>query len=166
MTALVLPVIAGIFVFIGSTWLGSFSLMGARPDLALLVLLVYAHRRGIQRGQIAGFLVGLLQDILGASPLGFYALLGLIAGIVAGATKDAFRTDSILAPPMLVLAVMLARSVGSLLLSLILVSSEIRSVLFSLSHLTEIGMNIVLAPFVFLIFDLLMGRFEGKGANY
>lgn len=166
MRALLLPFIAGILVFVGSTWFGGFSVFGARPDPALLVLLVYAHRQGIQRGQIAGFVVGLLKDILGASPIGFYALLGMLSGVVAGSTKDAFRTDSILAPPMLALAVMLARSVAALILSLILASPEIRTVLVSVPYLLEIGLYVVLAPFFFLFLDLLMRRIDGKGTSW
>jgi len=160
MTALILPLIAGGMVFIGSTWLGDVAIWGAKPDLALLVLMVYAHRQGIQRGQIAGFAIGILLDLLGASPIGFYAVLGMITGVVAGATKDAFRTDSILAPPMLALAVMLARSIAAFILSLILGLNEMRVLLWSAAYLIEIGLNIVLAPIVFLLVDLLMRRVD------
>lgn len=166
MTTIVLPAIAAFLVFVRTTWLAEFTLWGAQPDLALLVIIVYAHRHGIQKGQVAGFLVGLLHDALSVSPIGFYAVLGLATGVISGATKEAFRTDSILAPPMLALAVMVIRSIVAILLSLILGLPEVRSAVFSISHLAEIGMNVLLSPFVFLATEPLIRRLDRRGGGF
>lgn len=166
MMKLVLPAFAAFLVFVRATWLGDFTIASAQPDLALLVLIVFAHRYGIQRGQIAGFFIGLLQDALGGSPIGFYAVLGLSSGAIAGVTRDAFRTDSILAPPMLTIAVMIARSFIAVLLSLILGMPEVRSVVFSVPYLIEMVLNIVLAPVVFLLLAWLIDRVEQRGGGY
>jgi rod shape-determining protein MreD len=163
-TALILPGVAALFVLIRTTWLSGFTIAGAQPDIALLVILFYANRSGIQRGQIAGFSVGLLQDALSISPIGFHAVLGLVSGVIAGSTRESFRTDSILAPPMLAAVVIAVRFVFTLFLSVPAGDPELRSSLFSLSYLIESGMTIVIAPIVFAILQPIHARLARRNA--
>lgn len=57
---------------------------GSVPDLALVLLCVYAVERGPTRATCLGFVVGLLRDSVGAGVLGSGALVGAVSGYVAG----------------------------------------------------------------------------------
>ena len=47
-----------------TTFIPFLSLSGTLPDLLLIWVVVYAIRRGQIEGMVAGFLVGLLEDLL------------------------------------------------------------------------------------------------------
>lgn len=57
---------------------------GFTPDLLILWVLAFGIRRGRMEATIAGFAVGLLQDITTTQFLGLAALSKSIAGFVAG----------------------------------------------------------------------------------
>lgn len=61
---------------------------GSVPDFALVLLCVYAVERGSTRATCVGFVVGLLRDSVGAGVLGSGALVGAIAGYMAGRLGD------------------------------------------------------------------------------
>ncbi len=60
------------------------AILGVVPDLFLLLVLWIALRQGRFAGTIAGFAIGLLQDVLLADVLGLNAFAKSIAGFVAG----------------------------------------------------------------------------------
>jgi len=60
------------------------SLWGARPDLMLLVVLVWAVVRGIDEGLVWGFIGGLIVDLLSGGPLGATVLALLAVAFLAG----------------------------------------------------------------------------------
>lgn len=60
------------------------------PDLILIVLVSYSLRKGPNLGMTAGFLTGLLQDLLSTQFLGLIALSKTIAGFIAGSLAGKF----------------------------------------------------------------------------
>ncbi len=68
------PVALVIAVAIQSSLLAYFPVLGAQPELALLVALAVAFEEGPEWGAISGFFAGLLIDLLGVIPLGISAL--------------------------------------------------------------------------------------------
>ncbi len=66
-----------------------------RPDLILIVLVFYALRWGPNFGMTAGFMVGLLQDLVSTHFIGLAALSKTIAGFLAGNLSEKFaaRTE-------------------------------------------------------------------------
>lgn len=60
------------------------NLWGARPDLMLLVVLVWAVVRGMDEGLVWGFIGGLIIDLLSGGPLAATALALLAAVFLAG----------------------------------------------------------------------------------
>jgi rod shape-determining protein MreD len=66
-----------------------------RPDLILIVLVSFSLRKGPNWGMTAGFIGGLLQDLVGAQILGLNALAKTMAGFIAGilSGKLAVRTE-------------------------------------------------------------------------
>ena len=166
MTTIVLPMIGALCVVVRTTWLADFSIVGAQPEIAMLVIAYYGHQSGVQKGQIAGFVVGLVHDALSVAPIGFYAVLGLVSGAIAGTTRDAFLTDSFMAPPALTLVVMLARSAIAIAMSVILRLPEVRYQVFSVANLAELGLTVVAAPIVFALLRPLQERLDRRGVRY
>ena len=67
-----------------SVLLSRVNLWGARPDLMLLVVLVWAVVRGVNAGLVWGFIGGLVVDLLSGGPLGTTVLALLSVVLVAG----------------------------------------------------------------------------------
>jgi rod shape-determining protein MreD len=69
-----------------------------RPDLLLIVLVAFALQKGPNLGMTAGFVVGLVQDILSTQYLGLTALSKTISGFLAGILRGKFaaRTEFLL----------------------------------------------------------------------
>ncbi len=59
-------------------------LLGARPNLMLLVVLIWAVLRGIDEGLLWAFIGGLILDLLSGGPLGSMTLALVAAAYVAG----------------------------------------------------------------------------------
>ncbi len=62
-----------------------------RPDLVLIVLVFYALRMGPNLGMTAGFVTGLIQDLVSLHYLGLTALAKTVAGFTAGALGGKFE---------------------------------------------------------------------------
>ena len=60
------------------------NLWGARPDLMLLVVFVWAVVRGVDEGLVWGFIGGLIVDLLSGGPLGATVLALLSVVLLAG----------------------------------------------------------------------------------
>jgi rod shape-determining protein MreD len=59
-----------------------------RPDLIILVVIYTGYRFGVINATITGFLLGIIQDLLGTNLLGISALSNCIVGFLAGQTKQ------------------------------------------------------------------------------
>lgn len=163
MVSLVLAGISALFVVLQTTWFASWTLAGARPDLVLIVLTVSAHHTGVQRGQISGFLVGIVEDILSIAPLGFHAILRLVHTAVVGLTNGAVQADKLLTPMLLVGLATLIKQVTGVLFSYLIGSEEIVSAIFSMTTAVELGLNILIAPIGFWALTPVVRRFSRKG---
>ncbi|MCL2049503.1 MAG: rod shape-determining protein MreD [Defluviitaleaceae bacterium] len=89
---------------IQASLLPHFSIMEVTPDTALVLIVSYAILRGEIEGGIFGFFAGLIQDALGGTVLGFYALLGFLLGYVCGKPFRDFFKDNYFLPFFVVLA--------------------------------------------------------------
>ncbi len=65
-----------------------------RPDIILIVLVAYSLRFGPNWGMTAGFVTGLLQDVVSVHLLGLAALSNTVAGFVAGSLSGKFNERS------------------------------------------------------------------------
>jgi rod shape-determining protein MreD len=71
------------------TWL---PLMAWRPDLMLVVVVIWSLQRGLREGLVWAFFGGALMDLLSAGPFGAFTLALLVAALVAGlAHRAAFN---------------------------------------------------------------------------
>jgi len=75
---------------------------GIHPDLLLVVVVALALLADGKKGAIIGLAAGLLQDVLAAAPLGFFAFGKTLAGLVAGVLAREVYRDFLPAPLMVV----------------------------------------------------------------
>ena len=127
---------------------------GVTPDFALLILVLSANQHGSLKGQGSGFAAGLLQDFLSITPLGFHALSRTVIGYLFGAFKGKIFIDPLLIP---ILFAVIATAVKALLgyVTLAVFSPNHAETVFSLSLVIEIGLNAIIAPFLFGLLKLL-----------
>ena len=123
--------------------------MRAKPDLALVILVFLAHRRGSMYGQIAGFAAGMIQDYLSLAPLGFHALIGTAIGFAYGITAGNVFADPIFVPMVFVAVATLVKGIIAAILGAIFGLDPAASTIASRHLWIELGYNAFLAPFLF-----------------
>ena len=57
---------------------------GIVPDVAIVVVVLLALRRGAEAGCLSGFALGLVQDVVAGGPMGLHALSKALVGFAAG----------------------------------------------------------------------------------
>lgn len=83
---------------IQSTILNYFEIYNVKPNLLMIFIVLFALLRGNVEGAVIGFFTGLSQDIISGKAIGFYALLGLYLGFVAGSlNKRLYRENFLVA---------------------------------------------------------------------
>lgn len=158
MTTIALIAIAAGVALLQSTWIARLTILGARPDLVLLVLSVTAYYRGTQRGQISGFVVGMVEDAVSLAPLGFNAVLRLWHAAVVGLTRSSVMPGPILTPILLTTGAFVVRLIGSVIVGWIVGIDGVAAQVFSLVTLIEAFLTVALAPVAFLIARPFAGR--------
>lgn len=77
---------------------------GVHPDILFVVVVALALLSDSKRGALTGLCVGLLQDILFASPLGFFSFGKMLAGMLAGMLAHEIYRDMVWVPMLTVAA--------------------------------------------------------------
>lgn len=67
-----------------------FGLSGVKPDLFLILVVVFSLYHGKRKGEVFGFLAGLLQDSLSSGYLGVNALAKTVVGYLGGSWRKQF----------------------------------------------------------------------------
>ena len=132
--------------YVQLTWLSGFGQVGLTVDVVLLVLVYVAAQLGAHRGQILGFGVGLLEDALGLSPLGYYAVVRLAVGLASGALKGKLREGRVLRSLVLVAGALGVRYVSATLVALAANVTDAVGRMYSGIGLAEAGITLALAP--------------------
>jgi rod shape-determining protein MreD len=144
-----------------STLLSHIAIYGAVPDLALLILVFSAYANGSMAGQLTGFSSGILLDFLSAAPLGLNAFIRTLIGALAGILKGAFFLDFFILPMLLCAASTLLKALVFFLLHWLLSGSIPAYPLAAPVLWVELGLNTVIAPFLFA----LLKRFKALYAE-
>jgi rod shape-determining protein MreD len=152
---LITTLLLGAAVLLQSTLLRRVALSGMKPDLALIVLVFVAVRRGSMTAQVSGFLSGLLEDVLSLAPLGFNALIRTLLGFFYGLTAGSIFVDPVLMPVLLILIATILKGLASSLLVVIFGIQALGFSIFTGPLWIEVGYNAVLAPFLFAPLRLL-----------
>ncbi len=127
---------------------------GVTPDFALVILILSANQHGSFKAQTTGFISGITQDILSITPLGLHALSRTLIGYIYGAFRGKLFMDPILMPMLMAaLGTFLKAVFGFLILSVF--AHDYSSIVFTASLGVEVGLNALIAPFLFGLLKLL-----------
>ena len=126
----------------------------AKPDLALCILVYTAYVNGAMTGQVAGFFSGIILDFISGAPLGFNSFIRTLIGGITGFLKGTFYLDPIFLPMALCAAATIIKALLYYLLHLLFSGLIPHYSLFSLVFWVELGMNTLLAPFLFALLKL------------
>ena len=124
------------------------------PDISLIFLVFIAYMNGVMTGQLTGFVSGFLMDFISAAPLGFHAFVRTLTGALAGFLKGTFFVGFFLLPMSLCAGATLFKALVYYLLHLILEGAVPFYNVIGLEFLIELGMNTLLAPFLFFFLKL------------
>jgi len=121
------------------------------PDFLLLIVVFNAMFCGTFRGGVAGFLVGLAEDLFFGRFIGLNALSKCLVGLLSGSLSKSIFKENIWVPVINVF-------VGSLLsLLVVFVAGHLAGARWYVSHISyqslfEVLLNVCLVPFVYAPF--------------
>ena len=122
--------------------------LGAVPDLALIVIVAIALRYGAIWGAIAGFVAGLLIDIAVQAPLGASSVALTPVGWAAGVWADRRRRISLgMAVSVLLVATTLA-IVGDVLVTIAIEGQDVAWGTFAIHAVAEVAFTLLLGIIV------------------
>jgi rod shape-determining protein MreD len=139
--------------------ISSLQVLGATPDLLLVVLVSAALLRGAITGAIAGFAAGLIVDVATLGTLGVTALLLTLVGYWAGRYGETTGRGRTYAPLLAVLAATVLFGVGAYLLNYML-GEAVSAHAALLPVLPALLLNGILAYPVHGLMGRLVGRTE------
>ena len=135
----------------------------AVPDIALCILIYSAYVNGVMTGQLGGFFSGVFIDFLSAAPLGLNAFIRTLTGALTGLLKGTFFLDTVFLP-MILCALATIFKAGILFFLNIFYAEAVPSYsFFALTFWAELGLNTVLAPFLFALLKLCSSLLTGQG---
>ena len=102
-------------LLVQTTFIPFVAIGGFVPDLLLVWVIYTALRRGQIEATIAGFLVGLLQDLVATQLFGLAALSKTVAGFLAGYFYNENKIDQILGTYQFILIVGLCSIVHNIM---------------------------------------------------
>ena len=160
------PVFLAIFIFVGitllqTTLLDFIAVRGIIPDLALILLVFLAVRRGSMNGQVVGFLGGIVEDIVSLSPLGFHSLIRALLGFLSGLLHGIIILDLVFVPFFLIAGSMIIKGIVTYLMALIF-SLRINHYILEMDFWFEALFTSFLAPGLFFILGLIPDLRQSK----
>lgn|GEM_PF-124125 len=73
------------------------AIFGVKPNLFIVFIIVVGLTNGSETGAVVGFVTGLVMDSYSPTPVGVYALIGLLLGGLSGfSNRNFFRDNYIL----------------------------------------------------------------------
>ena len=138
------------------TLINSITILGLKPDLIMVVVVVFSLLKGEKEGTISGFASGLLQDIFSTGLLGINALAKTVIGFTCGILKEKIFYEHILF--LIPVITFIASFMQSILIFLLLRAFGIEyGLVWSLKQiaLPEALYSSLLSPFIFLAINKL-----------
>ncbi len=152
-----------VFLILGSAILqtaliGRVSVFGSQPDLSLALIVSVALLRGPFHGEVAGFVSGLLHDLLsGGTPLGVQSFSKVVIGYGIGFIRGRLYSDNLITQLVSGFAATLAHKAITLIhQSLIFADTQFLQIRFSGLLLVAI-LNSILVVVVFRILRKFIG---------
>jgi len=138
------------------TLINSVTILGIKPDLIMVVVVVFSLLKGEKEGTISGFASGLLQDIFSIGLLGINALAKTVIGFICGILKEKIFHEHMLF--LIPVITFIASFIQSILVFLLLHAFGTEyNLVWSLKQVTlpEALYSSLLAPFIFLVINKL-----------
>lgn len=138
------------------TLINSVTILGIKPDLILIVVVVFSLLKGAKEGTISGFTSGLLQDIFSVGILGINALAKTVIGFICGIIKEKIFHEHILF--IIPVITFISSFIQSILIFLLLRAFGTEyNLAWSLKQvaLPEALYSSLLSPFIFLMINKL-----------
>ena len=138
------------------TLINSVTILGLKPDLIMVVVVVFSLRKGEKEGTISGFASGLLQDIFSTGLLGINALAKTVIGFTCGILKEKIFHEHILF--IIPIITFISSFLQSIVIFLLLRAFGIDyNLVWSLKQiaLPEALYSSLLSPFIFLAINKL-----------
>jgi len=139
------------------TLINSITILGVKPDLIMVVVVVFSLLKGEKEGAISGFASGFLQDIFSTGLLGINALAKTVIGFTCGILKEKIFHEHILF--LIPVITFIASITQSILIFLLLRAFGIEyNLAWSLKQvaLPEALYSSLLSPFIFLAINKLL----------
>jgi len=143
------------------TLINSITILGLKPDLIMVVVIVFSLLNGTKEGIISGFASGLLLDIFSTGLLGINALVKMVIGFACGALKEKIFYEHILF--LIPLVTFISSFLQSILVFFLLHAFGIEySLVWSVNRvaLPEALYSSLLSPFIFLVINKLFQLLE------
>jgi len=143
------------------TLINSITILGLKPDLIMIVVVVFSLLKGEKEGTISGFASGLLQDIFSAGLLGINALVKTVIGFTCGILREKIFHEHILF--FIPVITFIASFIQSILIFFLLRTFGIEyGLAWSLKQvaLPEALYSSLLSPFIFLVINKLFQLLE------
>jgi rod shape-determining protein MreD len=145
-------------VILQTTLFGGIAILGATPDLALLIVVFMAVRNGSMTGQAVGFFTGFFEDFVSAAPIGFHMIMKTLMGFSFGFLKGKFFVDKFLFPLIFGASATVVKALVTNLLALVFSGTNFHPYDFGVATFwVELGYTTVLAPLVFFLLSLCKG---------
>jgi len=138
------------------TLINSVTILGLKPDLIMIVVVVFSMLKGAKEGTVSGFTSGLLQDIFSTGLLGINALAKTVIGFSCGIIKEKIFHEHILF--IIPVITFISSFIQSILILLLLRAFGIEyGLAWSLKQiaLPEALYSSLLSPFIFLVINKL-----------
>ena len=143
------------------TLINSITILGLKPDLILVVVVIFSLLKGEKEGTISGFASGLLQDIFSTGLLGINALVKTVIGFTCGILREKIFHEHILF--LIPVITFIASFIQSILIFFLLRTFGIEyNLIWSLKQvaLPEALYSSLLSPFIFLVINKLFQLLE------
>lgn len=157
-----IPLLIGT-ALVQSAWLARVDVLGARPDLMLLVVLIWTVVRGQEEGLVWGAIGGFVTDLISGGPLGIHILAYLAVALLAGQSWGQALGSSVLR--LLLQAVLAGMAYHLVLLGGLSWVGRVVDWRYSVTQvlLPSVVLNAVLAPFARLPLGWLERRTRREG---
>lgn len=149
-------VLSSIFLIIQTTWLKNGLFWGVIPDFCLLVIVWVAYKNRDNQGVIAGFLAGLVCDLLSSSPFGYFSFLYVVPAYAATLLRHVVAMDPFFIPVLIGFGATLLKGFSSIFLLLVFGAEHINAYSLSDYHFwIEAVLNGAAAPLLFLLLNTM-----------
>lgn len=148
-----------------STLFEYISIMGIKPNTAIIIIVSIAFMRGEFEGGLIGFAIGLLQDSFFSSFVGINAFLGMITGAVCGKFFRGFYKENFILPLMLTILSTFLYEIAFYTLSILLRGYTNIFYFLRIVILPEVAYTAIFSVFVYKILYIINQKLEEKERN-